>query len=511
MTFETDPQSHSFMQDQTVGLNQVLLVLVLAALTLNGFLSPTVGILLTVWYIAIVYLDSVGILDRWNCTRVLGIILMIRTSKGKEVAESLARPRRLWRIFGELSIWLCFGVMFFLIFGIIASALTTAMQPAQQEVLPATDILFIPGVTSFVPIFWPILALIVAVVVHEYGHGLLARAHGMRIRSFGVLMAGIIPVGAFYEPEQEEMRIAPSRDRLRIFAAGPSINIVMTYIVVILLALVSSGLTAKQDGVYAIGIVEGSGADEAGLMPYELISEIDGVIINDGVDLTETLALYDAGDEILLTVGTNPINGPVETRTIEAYLTDKKQYYYNLCDGDEQCTSNVDKSGLEEGEAFLGVIGVRSADSAARIFTTPLSKDAGLGQKIVTVAISPLIFSGIPIQNQGQTMVLEERAFLEASESLLPSLLGTEVILGVFDFFFWIMWISFLLGVANLIPLIPFDGGHMVRDAGHIIAKKILPSSNPLRVERLADRLSGYSSLLVLALVMIPIFLPRFF
>ena len=108
-------------------------------------------------------------------------------------------------------------------------------------------------------------------------------------------------------------------------------------------------------------------------------------------------------------------------------------------------------------------------------------------------------------------MVLEERAFLEASESLLPSLIGTEVILGVFDFFFWIMWISFLLGVANLIPLIPFDGGHMVRDAGHIIAKKILPRSNPLRVERLADRLSGYSSLLVLALVMIPIFLPRFF
>ena len=75
----------------------------------------------------------------------------------------------------------------------------------------------------------------------------------MRIRSFGILMAGIIPVGAFYEPDQEEMRIAPQRDRLRMFAAGPSVNIVMTYFVVILLAVVSSGLTAKQDGVYAVG------------------------------------------------------------------------------------------------------------------------------------------------------------------------------------------------------------------------------------------------------------------
>ena len=129
------------------------------------------------------------------------------------------------------------------------------MEPAQQQVLPATDILFIPGVTSFVPIFWPILALIVAVVVHEYGHGLMARAHGMRIRSFGVLVAGIIPVGAFYEPDQEEMRIAPQRDRLRMFAAGPSVNIVMTYLVVILLAFVSTGLTAKQDGVYALSLI----------------------------------------------------------------------------------------------------------------------------------------------------------------------------------------------------------------------------------------------------------------
>ena len=47
-------------------------------------------------------------------------------------------------------------------------------------------------------------------------------------------------------------------------------------------------------------------------------------------------------------------------------------------------------------------------------------------------------------------MVLEERAFLGAGTGILPSLLGIDVILGLFDFLFWIMWISFLLGVANL-------------------------------------------------------------
>ena len=66
--------------------------------------------------------------------------------------------------------------MILLIFGILASALETARAPAEQQVLPATDILFIPGVTSFVPIFWPLLALIITVVIHEYGHGLRARS-----------------------------------------------------------------------------------------------------------------------------------------------------------------------------------------------------------------------------------------------------------------------------------------------------------------------------------------------
>ena len=120
------------------------------------------------------------------------------------------------------------------------------------------------------------------------------------------------------------MRIAPQRDRLRMFAAGPSVNIVMTYFVVILLAVVSSGLTAKQDGVYAVGIVEGSGADEAGLLPYELISEIDGVAIATGDDLTRILNQHDSGDLITMLVSSNPIHGDVVFREVDVTLTDKK-------------------------------------------------------------------------------------------------------------------------------------------------------------------------------------------
>ena len=72
--------------------------------------------------------------------------------KGKIALEQLAKPRRFWRAYGEFSIWLCFIVMFGVILLIISAALATAAAPAQQEVLPASDLLLIPVCDQFCPI-----------------------------------------------------------------------------------------------------------------------------------------------------------------------------------------------------------------------------------------------------------------------------------------------------------------------------------------------------------------------
>ena len=86
-----------------------------------------------------------------------------------------------------------FGVMFLLIF----SAILTASSPPEESI-PAKDLLLIPGVTSFVPFWWPVIALIIAIVIHEYGHAIQARVHGMRAKSFGLLLLGPLPMGAFF-------------------------------------------------------------------------------------------------------------------------------------------------------------------------------------------------------------------------------------------------------------------------------------------------------------------------
>ena len=94
-----------------------------------------------------------------------------------------------------------------------------------------------------------------------------------------------------------------------------------------------------------------------------------------GDDLTGILNQHDSGDLITMLVSSNPIHGDVVFREVDVTLTDKKSYYYQLCDGDSQCESNVDGAGIEEGDAFLGVSGIRSADSAARVYGLPISED----------------------------------------------------------------------------------------------------------------------------------------
>ena len=168
-------------------------ILILSILLLYGILPLWAVIALSGWYLSLLYLEEYGYLEMWNLERVLGIVLMIRTSRGRVFLEYISKNRKLWRFFGEFSIWLCFLVMFAVVF-LMIFAFVSSMNSPPQGSLPATDILFIPGVTSFVPFWWPALALVFTLLIHEYSHGIQARAHGMEVKSFGLLVAGPIPV-----------------------------------------------------------------------------------------------------------------------------------------------------------------------------------------------------------------------------------------------------------------------------------------------------------------------------
>ena len=106
-------------------------------------------------------------------------------------------------------------------------------------------------------------------------------------------------------------------------------------------------------------------------------------------------------------------------------------------------------------------------------------------------------------------MIPQERAMLVAGDGAIASTIGTDGMLMVFDFLFWFVWINFLLGFANLIPMIPFDGGHLVRDGVHSLLRKVRGKSHPIRIEVLSNRISSLSSIFILLVLLIPVIIPR--
>ena len=465
-------------------------------------------VLIAIWHLLLISLESTGHLDRIDSTRILGFILMLRTKKGKNILDRISSFKRFWKFFGEISIWICLSVMALVVFVLLISAFSTIMNP-RDEYIPASDVLFIPGVTSFVPFWWPVIALIVTLVIHEYSHGIQARVHGMRLKSFGLLLMGPLPLGAFAEPEQDEMTRAPRRERMRLFAAGPSINIFATYIAVLLLSLVSTGLIANQEGIHIKEIYEGESAQEAGLNPYESIIEINGSIITDYDSFSSALNNTSPGDEVVFKVLTFPTeDGLRQEKEVSVELGDRFEHFNSICEQNndyERCMNFYGNP--ESGKSFLGV-DIAEDIVAAKKYSIILEGDFKILDRVVYTLLTPVIMLFEPMSLDGQTMIIEERQLLEVN-GFISETIGKENVLRIFDFLFWLVWVNFLLGFANLVPMVPFDGGHIVRDAVHSILRRF-SSKHPIKIEKFANKISNYSSFFFLMIIMVPLISPIF-
>ena len=70
-------------------------------------------------------------------------------------------------------------------------------------------------------------------VVHEFGHGIISRVEGVRIKSIGVLLLAVLP-GAFVEPDEEDIEKSKRISKLRIFAAGSIFNLSLAAVALLL-------------------------------------------------------------------------------------------------------------------------------------------------------------------------------------------------------------------------------------------------------------------------------------
>lgn len=159
-------------------------------------------------------------------------------------------------------------------------------------------------------IVWALLIFSVVVVIHELGHFLLARKHGITVTEFSVGMGPrlisfqkggtryslkLLPLGGSCmmvgEDEVSEDPNAFNKKsvwaRISVIFAGPLFNFILAFL---LSLVVISGV--GYDPALVVNVESGSPAEEAGLMKGDLITSFGGKRISIGRDLSNYLSFH---------------------------------------------------------------------------------------------------------------------------------------------------------------------------------------------------------------------------
>lgn len=250
---------------------------------------------LGLYWFGVLYLDSQGWLPSY--VGLQGPILTIHTKRGRKFLDWLAGPKRFWRAWGNFGLGIALVVMVgsFLLLVVQAVAVLQNPPPATAATQPR-NVLVIPGVNQFLPLSVApeiLFGLLVGLVVHEGGHGLMCRVEDIDIQSMGVALLAILPVGAFVEPDEENRREASRGSQSRMFAAGVTNNFAVTLVAFLLLFGPVVGSIAVAPGAAVGGVLPGSAADNAGVGPGDRIVAVGGQNVTDNADLGRTLSQVD--------------------------------------------------------------------------------------------------------------------------------------------------------------------------------------------------------------------------
>lgn len=101
--------------------------------------------------------------------------------------------------------------------------------------------LILPGIKmpkiDFVVPWYGWLILIFAAMVHEFFHGAMLKRLKLKIKSIGIILfGGLVPFGAFVEPDEKEIKKKNKHDVVKMYSAGPTSNAVLALIFFIITA-----------------------------------------------------------------------------------------------------------------------------------------------------------------------------------------------------------------------------------------------------------------------------------
>lgn len=232
----------------------------------------------------------------------------------------LGRTRRGIRVFADVSVvagFLMMGFAFWFLISNISKFFVAPGDFAQLTVL-------IPGITltSSESIAYFLLSIPIVLIMHEGAHGIVATLEKIKIKTGGFAVF-IAMFAGFVEPDEEEFKKAKKISKLRVIGAGATANVIFAFALgailltnpffaLILPEPLLSAFYELPDGVLVLSIIEGSGAERAGLLANDTITEINGIEILSPVDFQKAeLVPGDIADVSVLRDG-QPLDFVVE-------------------------------------------------------------------------------------------------------------------------------------------------------------------------------------------------------
>jgi membrane-associated protease RseP (regulator of RpoE activity) len=365
-------------------------------------------------------------------------MLIIRTKRFAVVFDKLGsfRSSRYFSWLGLFLVPFVAGIAFYLI---IISLIGLLSNPGVGQVvrdLGPGSILLLPGINPLLPIVYGWIAIILAIVIHEGAHGIIARNVGLKVKSSGLLFFLFIPIGAFVDVDEEQIKKARSRSSLKIMAGGVGANIILAAICLMGVLLLVGSLTPIIDnGVYINDVTAGLPAQISGLMPKDVLIQIDNVRINGTMDLRVILDNKTAGDTLKVTV----LRG------------ENWQYQFSTT---VNLTSSENRT----------VIGILSSDL--------MTKDRLNNYR--TFSIDRLaMYLAPPTLASGLTPFSDSMAPFYSSPVPQWQILANGL--------FWLWFVNFNVAIFNALPIYPLDGGRIFnitlkRIAGKRVSEKAIYS-----------------------------------
>ena len=224
------------------------------------------------------------------------------------LSKMLTRTKRGIRVFADVSVIAGFLMMGFAFWFLLSNISNFFVEPTEFAELTV----LIPGITltSASAILYFLLSIPIVLVIHEGAHGIVATLEKIKIKTGGFAIFIALFAG-FVEPDEKEFDDARKISKLRVIGAGATSNVIFAFALgAILLTNPLFALILPEpllewfydapDGVGIISIIEGSGAEKAGLQKNDVITGIDGIPIITPVDFQK--ADLKPGDVVTVTV-----------------------------------------------------------------------------------------------------------------------------------------------------------------------------------------------------------------